>query len=255
MPASTPPGLPSLVDVAAPDVSAAKAFYSAVLGWGFDDDLDPTGHYSYAVLDGAPVAGLRPAQPHQPPAWTLYLATDDAEATAKHAAVLGGTVIYRNEDPGQGHVLVLGDPSGAVIGFRQSTTDWSLATGLPGSLVWSELQTGDATAVDAFYAELTGVEQTQIGDGDTYDYSVWSLGAGQPVLGRAVVPPDSPDHWLVHFGVDPSVGCDATVERARELGASVLLPPTDIPAGRLAVLADPAGAVFAVIDNSTARRD
>lgn len=242
---------PSLIDVTGTDVEATKAFYSAVLGWEFDDSLDPTGHYSYALLDGTVVAGVRPAQPGQPPAWTLYLTTDDIEGTATQATGLGGHVLYANEASGQGHVLVLADPTGAVVGFWQPTVEWSFASGRPGSLVWSELNTTDPAASDSFYEKLTGVAQTQIGDGESYDYSVWSPDRGQPVFGRAVRSGEGPSHWLVHFGVDPAVGCDATVDRATGAGATVLLPPTDIPAGRLSVLADPAGATFAVIDNST----
>ncbi|MFD7368766.1 VOC family protein [Nocardiopsis alba] len=243
---------PSLIDVTGPDVEATKAFYSAVLGWRFDDGLDPTGHYSYALLDGAVVAGVRPAQPGIPPAWTLYLATEDAESTAKDVAALGGQVLYANKAPGQGYVLVLADPAGAVVGFWQPTIEWNFASGVPGSLVWSELSTPDPDASDSFYKRLTGVTQTQIGDGVDYDYSVWSPDGGQPLFGRAVQTEGAVhSHWLVHFGVDPAVGCDAVVDLATENGATVLLPPTNIPAGRLAVLADPAGATFAVIDNST----
>jgi predicted enzyme related to lactoylglutathione lyase len=63
-----------------------------------------------------------------------------------------------------------------------------------------------------------------------------------------IVPAEVPAHWLVYFGVDDT---DATVAKATELGASTLVPPTDIPPGRFAVLADPDGATFAVIKMQT----
>jgi predicted enzyme related to lactoylglutathione lyase len=56
-------------------------------------------------------------------------------------------------------------------------------------------------------------------------------------------PEGTPSHWLVYFGVD---GVDAAVEKAQAAGGSVLMPPMDSPYGRLAAVADPAGAAFCV---------
>jgi predicted enzyme related to lactoylglutathione lyase len=53
-----------------------------------------------------------------------------------------------------------------------------------------------------------------------------------------------PPNWLSYVAV---TACDATAERARSLGAKVIVGPAEIPdAGRFAVLTDPQGAVFAV---------
>ncbi|MET8159040.1 VOC family protein [Sphaerisporangium sp. NPDC005289] len=58
--------------------------------------------------------------------------------------------------------------------------------------------------------------------------------------------PSSPDapHWLAVFAV---AGCEATAVLAERCGGAVVSPPRDLPAGRHAVLADPCGAVFAVM--------
>jgi uncharacterized protein len=57
-------------------------------------------------------------------------------------------------------------------------------------------------------------------------------------------PADLPAHWMVYFAVaDP----DATVARLTELGGAVRVPPSDIPIGRFAVVADPQGAFFSII--------
>jgi hypothetical protein len=58
-----------------------------------------------------------------------------------------------------------------------------------------------------------------------------------------MVPAEVPAHWLAYFG---TADCDATVDKATGLGAASMVGPTDIPAGRFAVLADPVGAMFAV---------
>jgi uncharacterized protein len=56
--------------------------------------------------------------------------------------------------------------------------------------------------------------------------------------------PGVPSHWHVYFGV---ADADATVAKAAELGGSVLVPPFDTPVGRMAVIGDPQGAVFSII--------
>jgi predicted enzyme related to lactoylglutathione lyase len=54
---------------------------------------------------------------------------------------------------------------------------------------------------------------------------------------------DCADAWTVDFWVSD---LDRTIVRAKELQGSVLRPTTDAPAGRSAILADPAGAFFSV---------
>ena len=60
----------------------------------------------------------------------------------------------------------------------------------------------------------------------------------------AEVPAEVPAHWLAYFG---TADCDATVAAATGRRSHAVVGPIDIPAGRFAVLADPAGAMFAVI--------
>ena len=55
--------------------------------------------------------------------------------------------------------------------------------------------------------------------------------------------PAVPPHWNVDLRVDDA---DAVAARAAELGVTVLMPPTDTPGFRRAVLLDPQGAAFSV---------
>ena len=57
-------------------------------------------------------------------------------------------------------------------------------------------------------------------------------------------PEDMPPHWMVYFSVADT---DATAARASELGGAAPVPPTDIPPGRMAVLNDPQGGYFTVL--------
>ena len=61
---------------------------------------------------------------------------------------------------------------------------------------------------------------------------------------RGRLPDEIPAHWMVYFAV---ADCDATVEKAKELGGQLTFGPMDLPVGRFAVLSDPHGAHFAVI--------
>jgi hypothetical protein len=63
--------------------------------------------------------------------------------------------------------------------------------------------------------------------------------------------PHTPAHWLAYFQVS---NCDATAARAKQLGAKFYLEPmTFEDVGRMAVLADPQGATFAIFQ-ATARK-
>jgi predicted enzyme related to lactoylglutathione lyase len=78
-------------------------------------------------------------------------------------------------------------------------------------------------------------------------YTEWKLN-GQSIAGMrqmgAMDPPGLPAHWLVYFASDDT---DASVAKVSEAGGKVMVPPTDIPPGRFAIVSDPQGAIFALI--------
>ena len=59
------------------------------------------------------------------------------------------------------------------------------------------------------------------------------------------LPPGAPgpSHWLVYFGIDD---VDGAAEHVGSAGATVMVPPQDVPGGRILVAQDPQGAVFGV---------
>lgn len=115
-----------------------------------------------------------------------------------------------------------------------------------GRFVWHELMTTDPTAAESFYTQLTPWS-TQVWEGGAEPYTMWM--SGETAVGGLMELPDqarqqgAPPHWLA-FIATPDV--DATAEAAVSRGGRLLHGPTDIPTvGRVAVLADPQGAVFA----------
>ncbi|NOZ77764.1 MAG: VOC family protein [Acidobacteria bacterium] len=118
---------------------------------------------------------------------------------------------------------------------------------IQGRFLWYELMTTDTGEGARFYTSLLGWT-TQEWDNEMGPYTMFVNGE-TPMAGMMVLPEEAkaegaPPSWLGYTGV-PDV--DATVSRAQSLGGRVVAGPMDIPAvGRIAVLVDPQGAVFAI---------
>jgi hypothetical protein len=103
----------------------------------------------------------------------------------------------------------------------------------PHPLVHLELHTGDLPRARAFYAELCGWRPQQI---ETGSGSYLALELGGPCGGGIVECGARRAVWLPYVQV---AGIDEVTDRARRLGASVLLEPREGPAGWRSVVATP----------------
>jgi uncharacterized protein len=241
-----PEGTPAWVDLMASDFAAAKDFYGGVFGWEFSESGEEFGYYAIATLDGEAVAGIGPTQGSDgpPPAWTTYLAVDDAEAIAARVVDAGGTVFAPPMAVGDFGTMALAvDPTGAFFGLWQSGGH----TGVNrynehGALTWNEAMVGDYESGKEFYAAVFGFGYTEIGD-EVFAYSTVELD-GRTVggLGTASsVGNGVPPHWRTYFAVDD---LDATLAKVLELGGSVVTDPFDTPFGRMAAVSGVDGEVF-----------
>lgn len=240
------PGTPSWVDISTPDMEATKTFYSGLFGWERTESDPVYGGYANFLLNGKMVCGATPTMsPNQHPAWSTYIATADADATAEKVQANGGQVVFPPMDVAAlGRMAVFTDPTGAMFGAWQAGEHKGAAVvNEPGAVGWTHLLTRDMPAANAFYPNVFGWTAEMMGDD-----AVWTIN-GRPIAGGHAVgeefPQDAPSNWLVHFVV---LDCDATVTKARELGGELLMPPMDSPYGRIAPLADPHGAVFAIVE-------
>src|SRR3972149_4232397 len=87
---------PAWVELSSTDPAASRAFYAKLFGWKIEVNPDPQyGGYALAKQGDALVAGLGPKQQGDPSPtnWSVYVATKDADATAKKAAAAGGKVV------------------------------------------------------------------------------------------------------------------------------------------------------------------
>jgi predicted enzyme related to lactoylglutathione lyase len=248
------PGTPSWVELSSPDTDASAAFYRDVMGWSATEPgpVEETGGYRMFQLNGQNVGGLMGhMQEGQPTAWATYISVADADQTADQVKAAGGSVMVEPMDVMDiGRMAFFVDPTGAVFGIWQPKSFGGAdVVNEPGSLCWNEVLTRDADTDKAFYPAVFGWDagRPQF-EGAPDTYTVWELG-GKPVGGMMQMndeyfPPEVPPHWSVCFAVSD---CDATVAKARELGATVAQEPMDMPIGRFAGLIDPQGAPFAIM--------
>jgi predicted enzyme related to lactoylglutathione lyase len=243
------PGTPCWIDIGT-DVEAAKAFYGGLFGWSAMDAGPPeeTGGYGFFLQDGKVVAGFGPQQNPGPPVWTTYVSVTDADAMVGKVEGAGGTVVVPPMDVMQaGRFAVFQDHQGAFFSVWQpGDTAGAELVNEPGAWSWNELNTRDVEGSKRFYSAVFGWDPVTHGEGPGA-YTEWQIG-GSSVGGMMQMPPmipaQVPPHWLVYFSVADT---DAAVAKVKELGGSVMAPPMDVEPGRLSVVGDPQGGVFAVI--------
>jgi len=250
-----PTGTPCWVDLGVDDVAKATAFYSALFGWQGQVGPPEAGGYVLCEVDGQPVAGIGPKMnAEQPTAWTTYLATDDADATASKIKSAGGQLFGDPFDVMDvGRMAVAADPGGAVFGIWQARahTGMHLANE-PGAVIWNENMSRDYAANQAFYQAAFGYQYDDMSSDDfkyaTFKTTGESMG-GIGEIGSGPEWTDVPPHWMTYFNV---ADADAAVAKAASLGGTVIRPAWDTPYGRMAILADDQGAAFAVMGSSPA---
>ena len=248
------PGNFCWVELATTDQAAATDFYAKIFGWSANNiPMGPDGVYTIFELEGrAAAAGcmLRPEQLSRgvPPHWNLYIAVENADATAARSAQLGGTVLAPPFDVfDAGRMAALQDPTGAAFCIWQPNRNQGTGIiGTHGTLCWADLSTPDRERAGQFYSDLFGWQMMKEDEDSAHNY--WHIKNGEEFIGG--IPPASqhqsgaPAHWLVYFTVSD---CDATAATAKNLGATLYLPPTDFEdVGRISVMADPQGAAFAI---------
>jgi predicted enzyme related to lactoylglutathione lyase len=244
-------GTPNWVDLQSPDQNAAKAFYGGLFGWTFDDQAMPDGAvYSMAKLGDEDVAAIAPQQAEAiaagaPPMWNTYLAADSVdEAVAKVEAAGGQVAMAPFDIMDAGRMAFVMDPGGAAVAFWQAGQHIGAAlVNEPGTVTWNELITTEPAAAK-FYEQVLGVTTATMPEMGMGDYTL--LQVNGETVGGTTAPqmPGVPNHWHVYFAV---ADADATVAKSTELGGSVLAEPFDTPVGRMAVVRDPQGATFSII--------
>ncbi|MDP6443007.1 MAG: VOC family protein [Pirellulaceae bacterium] len=243
----------SWVDLNSHDLQEAQRFYCDLFGWNFllyDTAGGPP--YGQFDVDGKSVCGIGEMSAEMkaggaPPVWNSYVNVDSVEAVAERAEQLGAQIIAPPMKVLEaGWLAFIQDPEGAVIGCWQKGEHFGAELcDAPGSRCWNELNTKDADAAASFYGELFGWEFEDNPHSPT-KYLVVKV-ASRAIGGILQMNTEwggVPAHWGVYFFVGD---IDATFARHTELSGQICVPPFDTPYGRMAVVSDPQGASFSLI--------
>ncbi|MDO5527846.1 MAG: VOC family protein [Paracoccus sp. (in: a-proteobacteria)] len=110
---------------------------------------------------------------------------------------------------------------------------------------WFELATSQPEQSGAFYQRVFGWQTAPSGVMEGYHLAR----DGDAMVAGLMVPDegqDIPPSWTVYFGVDD---CAATADAATKAGATLLMGPQEVKGtGSFAVIADPQGAVFGILE-------
>ena len=243
------PGKPCWFELAADDVGAAKSFYDAVLGWDF---AEVEGAHR-ALVNKKVVSAIVEGGKKYPPGWTMFLATDDLRRTADAVVAAGGKMIEPPRKTSIGARAIAAEPTGGVFGLWQHGSFYgSELRDAPGAVCWAEMASRDSAKAAAFFNAVFDIVVKRPFPGFDYvqmrveDMETAGI-LGLTIEGR---PNQGVQAWLIYFQVDVT---DDAVKAATARGGQVVNPADDTPFGRMAIIADPSGARFAVIERKGAQ--
>lgn len=231
------------------DADAARAFYSEVVGWTIGEGQGDSGYAMIGMPDGM-VGGLLPLTQAMrdhgaSPAWLMYVAVDDVDATAAAIEQAGGHILMPAWDIPQGRVAMVADPQGAPfyvmtpIAPEGGGASASFSSTLPGRCTWNELRTTDLESALGFYDRHFGwAVSGSMPMGPMGDYMF--LTHGDDRIGGAMGSGGQPAKWTHYFRV---ADIDAAVAAIEAGGGTVLNGPHEVPGGdRVVIASDPQGA-------------
>ncbi len=228
------------------DAAAARTFYADLFGW----QMERTSSGGYVALrDGQPIAGItqigRTTPAVDESTWLVGVVVSDLRASVATARRLGARVLREvSRAEGFAQWAVIEDPQGAQVILMVPERPLG-GFEAPGNWVWAELWTTDQGASSRFYSQVIGWKYVELDRPDGAYPTFQSAGearAGLVPIEKGEMEPG----WAPYIGV---ANLEATLARAGELGGEVLLEPNqEIYAGRVAVLADPIGVAFLVVE-------
>jgi uncharacterized protein len=237
------------------DAKKAQKFYDEVLGWKVEPYPVGDSTYDMILAGDTPdtmVGGYtEPGGDRQKPHWISYVSVENVDKAAAAAAANGGKIVEAPHDlPGIGRAARIADPQGAELClFKNDAGDLPdpPATEPPPArrFFWNELHTSDPASAVSFYEKVLGFTHRTLDMGPAGNYYILSKGGADRGGVTGHLPDGVRPHWLPYVEVDDP---DATIARAKKLGAKIAVAPADIPdIGRFGVLEDPTGAVLAVM--------
>ena len=233
---------------------AAVSFYSQLFGWDSQTIQRPNALYTVMSVDGRPICGIthfpeKLASATNHGRWVGFISVPDVAKAAAALSAHGGKVVLPiKELSGRGMQTVVSTQEGVIVGLLHSSSgDPAEYRAEAGEWIWSQFYDKDTEQASKLYALAIGYDAIPDIRFDKADSYVLSSGE----YARASLSPLPADHpkarpaWLGYVRVDD---VDASVTKATGLGAKVVAPSrTTEGTGKLAILVDPTGAAFGVV--------
>jgi predicted enzyme related to lactoylglutathione lyase len=186
-----------------------------------------------------------------PPHWLMYVSVANVDQAVPKITALGGKVMAGPFDvPDAGRMAVAVDPAGGAFALWQAGKQpGARVVNENSAMCWVELQAKDVRGSEKFYTGLFGWKPEKMSMGGPMEYTVFKNGdasvAGMMPTFGAEDEDKVPQSWLGYFQV---ANCDDTTDKAKATGGQVFVSPQNVPGvGRFAVLADPQGASFGIL--------
>ena len=248
------PGKFVWVDLLTPDVERAETFYGKLFGWSFRKIGEGENAYTLAFLGEEPMAGIVrvPAKAGARPQarWIGFISVPDVRAAEHQVSSQGGKVLVSARSfPQRGDLAVFADREGAVFGVMLSSSgDVEDFLTEVGDWIWVQLLSRGGEKAAAFYSSVGGSEVLEAPKPD--GSKRWLLvSQGYARASVIEIPParsDTRPGWLGYVRVE-NVG--STVALVKKLGGRLLVAPRpDLFDGKVALFADPDGAMFGVLE-------
>jgi len=240
-------------ELVTPNLTGAEKFYGRLFGWKFQSIQSDSLEYAEATLNGRPVAGLIhkdiASGEHKQPAWLTFISARNIGNETDLAERQGAKLLFGPVNiPDRGREAVLADPQGAVFALLDSSSgDPVDDLSEPGEWIWSSLMTSDPDAAADFYQGLFNYDIYDLpSDQYAQHFLMASDGYSRASVNTLASNPHSHSHWLNYVRVNDTA---KMTKKVVALGGNIVVAPhLDRHGGKVAVVTDPQGAPFGLIE-------
>ncbi|BDQ37689.1 glyoxalase [Pseudodesulfovibrio nedwellii] len=234
-------------DLFTTDMTTAQNFYDRVFDWDFERANEGNAQVKNIMHQGQFVGNMIGRNSTSGDSqWLSYMSVADTDH-AFDAALSAGATGYTppKEMPNRGRIAVVIDPQKAPVALLHSPVgDPPDAKPRANGWIGAELWTNEVDEAVAFYTRLGGYTSEDVAVHDKVQYKLL-LTDDRPRAGVVSIPwKDVDPQWVPYVAVE---NIKATVELIRANGGRILIEPQmDVRSGRVALFADPTGAVLGI---------
>ncbi|WP_438381278.1 VOC family protein [Asaia sp. BMEF1] len=241
-----------------PDLAGAERFYSALFGWGFrpvNDGKTPRVEITLGTQPVGMIVAHKLDDPrHDVPFWMPFLSTSDTATVARVTKQQGGKTLFGPRPiAGLGQAVIVSDPQhGLYAALSAQSGDPVDRDSDPvlNSWSWATLLSPAPRAAAGYYQLLFNYKIVASPEADSPQHYMLTSQDKERASINTLPPgmePRDRARWIQFIEVRDSA---AVSNRAQALGGRVIVPThVDRDGAQIAVLADPGGAVFGVIES------